>query len=140
MSKFGNTTSSKCLNNKFTNIPIHSDIFTKNRHWDSVRNNIDTIISNSRFAQNQEIHENEELVTECNELPVIYDCEDPLPTVEVEKVIEFIAEEIKAPPKEEPISVKPKKKFEFASVVLQYRNELARRKFKEISEEAQNNI
>jgi hypothetical protein len=141
MSRFGNTTSTKCSNNcKFANTPVvRRQLFTHNRNWDTVRNNIDIIINNSAIVKKQQ---ELEPISDCNELPVIYDCNEDTATVEVEKVIEVIAEELKITEekKVEEIPIeKPKRKFQFASVVLQYRNELAKRKYKEISDEQQQN-
>lgn len=146
MSKFGQNSFNlpsfqMSENHRFSYNPFqHEVVFQHRNHWDVVRNNIDNIIQSSKVLQKNEeriLSEEEELkdkesdTSKCNELEVIYDCPDeetlktnPTAVLEEEKQVTTIpVAEVAAP---------TKKRFDFASVVFKYRNELARRKHKEI--------
>lgn len=150
MSRFGGNTHN--MNNcRFASYnPFHQEVvFQKQNHWELLRNNIDLIIQQSKLLKHNEQQccvEEQSIETaaaensRCNEIETIYECvEEPEPVS-----LNPIA--LDAPPKEEIIITEPtpsialvvqeeepkKKRMDFASVVFKYRNELARRKHKEL--------
>ena len=150
MSRFGNSFGNSMMhgnpfnNQRFSHNPFHKEIFQTNQSkWDLVRNNIDSIIQKSKIPKEEEETKTEEEAkteielfikdtSKCNELPVIYECENTPTNIVKTDVIEELKIE-----QERPIVVVEevkKKRLDFASVVFKYRNKLARQKHKELAE------
>lgn len=161
MSRFGSLNNNRqhsttSFNNRFGYNPFQNDIiFQKQNHWDIVRNNVDHIIQNSKILQNNESLIQEELQQErtitkqcddeemhienskCNNIETIYECPDqtPLATNPISSIVDESQKEEFHKTVVINLQEKPKQKLDFASAVLKYRNELARRKHKELQEE-----
>jgi hypothetical protein len=131
MSKFGNSSPQMTGQNRFQIQRQHS--------WSHIRNNVDLLIQSSSLQQKEVIEEiNPYMVVEskCNNLEMIYECAEdckidklPPPPAPVTEPIIIVTQEA------ETSSSVPRKKMDFASLVFKYRNELARRKNKELQEQ-----
>lgn len=145
MSKFGHNSFNlpsfqMSENHRFSYNPFqHEVVFQHRNHWDVVRNNIDNIIQSSKVLQKNEerilseedLKDKESDTSKCNALEVIYDCPDE-ETLKTNPTAVLEEEKPTPPTPIVEVDTPKKKRFDFASVVFKYRNELARRKHKEI--------